>query len=178
MSVQILVLSPDGAPNRWVTIEKAVYYIFKGHVAWSPTDVNYVVRGGVNAVTNQASTLKIPSIIAVKNTRHSSLLPQRRKTPRAIFSRDNNTCAYCGNRFSHANLTQDHIIPKGQGGSDDWTNLISSCFPCNNRKGNRTPEQAQMPLLFEPYAPSRAEYLKFSQPVKLACQEEWINNYV
>ena len=36
-------------------------------------------------------------------------------------------------------------------------NLVISCRPCNQRKGNRTPEQAGMSLLYTPYLPSLYE---------------------
>ena len=175
---QILILTPGGYPMRWVGIERAVYYIFKDAVLWTPTDVGYVVRGGVNAETHLESKLKIPSIMAIRNLEHNDELPRKRKSSRAIFARDGHICAYCGNRFPDSQLTLDHIIPQAQNGSDDWVNLVSSCFPCNNRKGNRTPEEAQMPLRVVPYKPTRAQYLNFIQPVKLECQEQWIESYI
>ena len=33
-------------------------------------------------------------------------------------------------------------------------NVVTACRACNHRKGPRTPEQAQMPLLYTPYVPS------------------------
>jgi 5-methylcytosine-specific restriction endonuclease McrA len=42
----------------------------------------------------------------------------------------------------------------GQRGLDHWMNVVTACKACNHRKGNRTPEQARMPLLFAPYIPS------------------------
>ncbi len=71
-----------------------------------------------------------------------------------VFRRDNNTCQYCGNVFKIADLTIDHIKPKSQGGKLNWKNSATSCFPCNNKKGDRTPDQAQMQLLKEPVVPN------------------------
>jgi 5-methylcytosine-specific restriction endonuclease McrA len=51
-------------------------------------------------------------------------------------------------------LTREHIKPQGQGGQDVWTNVVTACRGCNHRKGNRTPEQARMPLLYVPYKPN------------------------
>lgn len=31
----------------------------------------------------------------------------------------------------------DHVIPTSRGGSDDDSNLVACCWPCNRRKGNR-----------------------------------------
>lgn len=51
-------------------------------------------------------------------------------------------------------MTVDHIIPKSRGGLDTWENLITACFRCNNKKGDRTPAEAKMPLLSTPVKPS------------------------
>jgi len=40
----------------------------------------------------------------------------------------------------------DHVIPRSRGGASTWENLVACCIPCNNRKGNRTPEEAGMKL--------------------------------
>ena len=45
-------------------------------------------------------------------------------------------------------------MPLGQRGQDSWMNVVTACKACNHRKGNRTPEQAHMPLLYAPYIPS------------------------
>lgn len=47
-------------------------------------------------------------------------------------------CAYCG---KEGDLTVDHVIPKSRGGTDAWENLLPACRPCNEAKGNRTPEE-------------------------------------
>lgn len=47
-------------------------------------------------------------------------------------------CAYCG---GPGPLTVDHVIPKSRGGTDAWENLLPACRPCNEAKGNRTPEE-------------------------------------
>lgn len=65
---------------------------------------------------------------------------------KGILIRDNNTCAYCG-KFAN---TVDHIVPRAHGGITEWSNLIASCFPCNQKKRNRTPKEANMKLLFSP----------------------------
>lgn len=48
-----------------------------------------------------------------------------------VLARDDSTCAYCGREAT----TVDHIIAKANGGTDDESNLISACSPCNGRKG-------------------------------------------
>lgn len=68
-----------------------------------------------------------------------------------IYKRDDYQCVYCN---SNKQLTLDHVIPKSRGGSNDWTNLVTCCFKCNLKKGNRTPEEAKMPMRVKPFVPN------------------------
>lgn len=74
--------------------------------------------------------------------------------------RDSFRCAYCGR--SDVPLTLDHIIPKSQGGKDTWENLITACTYCNNKKGDRTPSEANMKILTKPYKPNHIIFIKNS----------------
>ncbi len=178
MDAKILLIDQSGYPYKWVGFERAAYYLFKDAVSWVPTESSYLVQGGINAISQVRSTLKIPAILAIKNAKVGShLVGDKRKSSRAIFRRDSNRCAYCGGSFHDSLLTLDHIQPSSRGGDNSWINLISACFPCNNRKGNRTPVEAGLTLKFQPYTPSKAQYLDFTQPVKLDCQAEWISKF-
>ena len=59
------------------------------------------------------------------------------KTRFEVFKRDNFTCQYCGKSAPEVVLNVDHIEPVSKGGSNDISNLITSCFECNNGKGNK-----------------------------------------
>lgn len=71
-----------------------------------------------------------------------------------VLTRDNYTCAYCG---EHGN-TVDHVHPRSKGGRSSWMNLVAACRTCNNRKRDRTPEEAGMKLRVTPYAPKRKAF--------------------
>jgi 5-methylcytosine-specific restriction endonuclease McrA len=75
-----------------------------------------------------------------------------------ILRRDGFRCQYCGSL--HSQLTVDHIIPKSRGGLDQWENLTAACVGCNNKKGNRTPEEAGMRLMSRPRRPNHVLFLK------------------
>ena len=75
-----------------------------------------------------------------------------------ILRRDGFQCQYCATRKPP--LTVDHIIPRSRGGGDQWENLTAACVKCNNRKGNRTPEESNMPLLSSPRRPHHVLFLK------------------
>lgn len=74
---------------------------------------------------------------------------------RNIFARDRNLCQYCGSRFPSSELSLDHVVPRSQGGTNTWENLVCCCVACNSRKGGRTPEQARMKLTRPPERPKR-----------------------
>ena len=78
---------------------------------------------------------------------------------RNLFTRDNNTCQYCGRHSSELRknefLTRDHVVPKNAGGKDVWSNVVTSCSTCNNKKDNKLLKDIpDMNLLSDPYAPT------------------------
>lgn len=48
-----------------------------------------------------------------------------------VFQRDEFTCQYCGSPAPLVTLHVDHIRPVSKGGTNDLTNLITSCVDCN-----------------------------------------------
>lgn len=62
-----------------------------------------------------------------------------------ILEQFDHRCAYCGTRPSK--LQQEHVIPVQQGGGYTKSNIVPACPPCNFRKGNRTPKEANMKLI-------------------------------
>lgn len=59
-----------------------------------------------------------------------------------IFKRDGNKCRYCGATAEDAPLTIDHVVPVALGGSDEPSNLVSACRPCNAGKSSSSPDAA------------------------------------
>ena len=59
-----------------------------------------------------------------------------------VLIRDGLKCVYCGldgtqsTAAFHQLMVHDHLLPKSRGGSlVDPDNLVTSCWPCNKRKG-------------------------------------------
>lgn len=83
-------------------------------------------------------------------------VPYRREADRAsraeILRRDGHVCQYagCGARAA----TIDHVFPRSRGGGNTWTNLVACCADCNHRKADRTPSEAGMRLVREPFRPA------------------------
>lgn len=66
-------------------------------------------------------------------------MSRRKKLPNRlrfeVLKRDGFACVYCGAAAPAVVLNVDHVVPVVSGGTDDPTNLVSSCATCNNGKG-------------------------------------------
>jgi len=100
-----------------------------------------------------------PTVIRLKNYVN---LPFKKiiLSRKNILKRDGHKCAYCGR--GDLPLTIDHVIPRSKNGEDSWENLVAACLPCNNKKGNRTPEEANLKLQIIPYKPNYIMFIKNS----------------
>lgn len=98
-------------------------------------------------------TIRIPEVVLLI-TFNGYFRQEIRFSRRNIFERDRSTCQYCGERVPKCDLTIDHVVPRSRGGRDTWDNLVLACVPCNVRKGNRTPDEARMPLSRHPGKPA------------------------
>lgn len=172
--MKILKLDKRGLPREWVTVELAATLMAKEKVIWSLGDLNMIMLGGINNL-GQRSKLEIPSIIAVDGDIKSSI-GKISLSNETLFRRDCGRCMYCGQTFSHQILTRDHVIPRGQGGLDVWTNVVASCKRCNNHKACRTPEEAGMPLLAIPFEPNWFEFLFLQNRKILGDQMDYLKN--
>lgn len=101
-----------------------------------------------------------------------------------LFLRDDFTCQYCGIEYPANQLTYDHVIPKSRHKenrkhSTNWTNIVTACVKCNAKKGNKTPEEANMVLLKKPIRPKYSTiYLPWHKDLlnigmSHASYEEW-----
>jgi 5-methylcytosine-specific restriction endonuclease McrA len=171
----ILALDISGVPRAWVAQDDAISYHAKNLVAWSLGEVIARYNGGY-CKNGIRSYLETPSIIAIRG--ESFDFKKNKKvilTNKTLFARDRNTCAYCGSRHSnHQKLSRDHIIPKCDGGVDEWSNVVTSCMPCNQEKGCMSLEKANMQLLYVPYAPNHYENLLLQNRHILADQMEYL----
>ena len=102
---------------------------------------------------------------------------RRQVTNTFLFARDDYTCQYCGRHRKELKgrqfLTRDHVIPISFGGGNGWENVVTACSPCNNRKGNRAPARAGMPLRREPREPNYVHLVWAVRRVTLT-QAHWI----
>jgi 5-methylcytosine-specific restriction endonuclease McrA len=174
MIPSILKLDAGGMPVGWIRWQTAATLYARQRVRWEAGAESFAILGGISSVTGRRSELRIGSIIAVadRSRRYSGSCPML--TNRTLFQRDHNLCMYCGQQFAASELTRDHVIPASRGGASVWENCVTACRHCNQRKDDRTPEEARMKLLAVPYTPNLAEYLILSNRRILADQMEFL----
>ena len=145
----VLVLNRSYEPLMVTNARRAVVLMFLGK---AEDVVNY--KAIVHSPSHQ---MQLPSVVRL----HRYVPVQNMDivlTRKNILKRDNHRCQYCGR--GSLPLTIDHVIPRQLGGGDTWNNLVAACHPCNVRKGNRRPSDAEMNLLKEPHKPSRISYFQ------------------
>lgn len=171
----ILRITAGGFPQNWVHWQEAVLDYAKGHVVWTHGEDTMRVYGGINRMTSKRSYMDIHPIIAVKG--HVSPKVYDHTPPltnRELFSRDSHTCMYCLTEFRDKQLTRDHVVPISRGGKDVWTNVVTACRSCNNRKAARLLSEISMRLKAVPYAPNHAEWLILRNRNILSDQMEFL----
>ena len=169
--LRFLGLDAHGRAMDWLSWQDATCLYARGAVAWTLGDPCLNVHGGINRLSGERSIIHLHPIIAARgHARPQAIDPTPALTNPALFARDQYLCLYCGEQFHRSTLTRDHVQPVSKGGLDIWENVVSACFHCNSRKGNRTPQQATMPLLAVPYRPSWIEHLILSNRNILADQ--------
>ena len=176
---RVLSLDAHGHILNWMHWQDAVCLYVRGAVSWTLGEPCMTVHGGRNRLTGEQSVVELHPIVAARgHANFRSHLPSPALTNPALFARDKQLCLYCGKEYSKHILTRDHVHPISQGGRDTWENVVSSCFRCNSRKGGRTPQQANMPLLAIPYRPSWVEHLILSNRNILADQMAFLKQHL
>jgi 5-methylcytosine-specific restriction endonuclease McrA len=156
-------------PNLTVEVYNADYRVLS-RIPWQEA-VLLILRGAVYVIDvhNPAMHIHSPSLVielpvsvALREYVHIPYRPANRITRDGVLRRDGYTCLYCGGRAD----TVDHILPRCRGGGDNWFNLVAACQSCNGRKGDRTPQEAAMTLIREPFEPKERDRFRGApQPV-------------
>lgn len=137
----VLVLNASYEPINICAARRALVLVLKG-VATPEEYAPQLLRSARQAVP-------LPSVIRLLEYRR---IPQQTRalSRKNILMRDRYTCQYCLRTLPSSELTLDHVIPRSRSGETIWENLVTCCHECNNRKGNRTPEEAGMRLARPP----------------------------
>ena len=149
-----LTLNASYEPLTLVSARRALRLVMDGRAETVEVDPGVVVR-------SEHDELPVPSVIRLSRFVRVPRNLRRGVTNTILFARDRHTCLYCGRHRDKLGrrefLTRDHIIPQSRFDpreeANTWGNVATSCLSCNNRKGDRTPEEARMPLRAHPREP-------------------------
>jgi 5-methylcytosine-specific restriction endonuclease McrA len=145
---QVLVLNTTYEPINVCTAKRAVILVLKGKAE--------LVEAGAHEIRSEKTCLPQPIVIRLSSFVRVPRGDRRRLSRRAVLARDGYRCQYCG---STRHLTLDHIVPRSRGGDTSWENVVTSCAPCNVRKGARLPAEVGMVLRRSPRPPTLADFL-------------------
>lgn len=149
MAQKVLVLNADYNAINLCTINKAFLLVYLNKA-------EMIAHSEDSFLRTISESYALPTIIRLHyyvRIPYKSIVLNRHN----VFKRDHNRCQYCS---SQKHLTLDHVIPKSRGGSTTWDNLTTACKNCNSRKGDQTPEEANMPLKQKPFKPTFIMFLR------------------
>lgn len=143
----VLLLNVGFEPLRVIPWQRAVTMLFLGKVE--------VLEEYEHDIRSVSIKIKAPAVVRLlKFVRIGRRAPPLNRSN--ILARDNFQCQYCLKDLSFSEATLDHVVPRSQGGTTRWDNVVCCCKRCNKKKGGRTPQEAGMQLLRKPV---RADWL-------------------
>ncbi len=144
-ATRTLLLSQGYEPIKVISWQRAITLLSLGKVE--------VVEEYTDEIRTITVVFKIPAVVRLLRAfrRHAKPVKFSRVN---IYARDGYRCQYCGVRCGIGELTYDHVVPRAKGGKTTWENIVSACYPCNGKKGNRTPAEAGMKLKSVPARPA------------------------
>ena len=151
---QVLVLNASYEPLNVTTVRRAHVLVFKGKA-----EVIEELERGLHSASD---TYAWPHVIRLVQYVRVPRSVQRKISRRALFARDGWRCMYCGT--TGGRLTLDHVVPRSRGGESSWENVVTSCAPCNLRKGDRLLEEAGLVLIRAPRAPAPVLFIHLAAP--------------
>jgi len=133
--VGCLALNASFEPLTMVPLRRALRLVIDGKAEIVEADAERHIH-------SERLTLPRPAVIRLKAFVH---VPRRYR------------CQYCGRLGAELKqretLTRDHLVPISRGGTNDWTNVVTACSPCNTRKANHLPDEINMHPIHRPLEP-------------------------
>lgn len=143
---RVLLLNASFEALGTVGVNRAVRLVYIGAAEMIEQDGDRVLRSQYQTIP-RPSVIRLTHYIDVRGRQRRSSSKRNR-----ILARDHFKCQYCAKKGGPFDLTVDHLLPRSRGGQTSPENLVACCFPCNQRKGDRTPEESRMTLLKNPAA--------------------------
>ena len=150
LNAKVLILNQNYEPMSVINAKKAIVLLYLGKAELIEAHNGLQVRA-------VSMSMPFPSIVRLSmyvRVPFKNIILSRKN----ILRRDAHRCQYCGR--GDIPLTIDHVVPLSRGGEDTWENLVCACVQCNNRKGDRTPEEATAPLRRKPMRPNHVTFIR------------------
>jgi hypothetical protein len=135
MNRKVLVLNHNYEPLSVCNVRKAVILLFLGKA-------ELIEASDGRSLHSVSMAMPFPSIVRLS-------IYVRIPFKKIVLSRKNIL-----RRDGH------HVIPRARGGEETWENLVAACVRCNNKKGDRLPGEAQMPLMRRPIRPNHVMFIR------------------
>lgn len=143
---RVLVLDQSYLPHRIVSWQRAVCLLFDGKAE--------IVEEGTGTLRSPSMEMAMPSVVRLVGRARGARRVTLRFSRVNVMTRDGFRCQYCAIRLPMRQLNYDHVLPRSRGGKTTWENVVTACYPCNSKKGDRTPAEAGMTLLKTPVKPA------------------------
>ena len=162
LSRDVLLLNSNYEPLNVCTMRRALGLMIIGKVE--------VLHAREEPLRTAGGPMEAPSVLRMRyNVRRP--MPQLRLSRHSVLARDGYACQYCG--LHGRELTIDHVVPRWAGGPNSWDNMVACCRRCNLKKGDKTPQQANMRLARRPRRPHYVPYLSLPVYLRARTHEEW-----
>jgi 5-methylcytosine-specific restriction endonuclease McrA len=159
--MKTLLLNASYEPLRVITIQRAVVLVL--------TEKAEIVKASDLEYHSERQVVRLPSVIRLLRLVKIPYNARVKLSKKSLIARDGGLCGYCGKEGENI----DHIVPRSKGGKHVWSNVVWSCRPCNDRKADKTLEEAKMKLLVKPYTPKDRVHLILAVGKMEQAEEAW-----
>jgi len=165
-----LVLNANYTPLSWLPLsvipwQQAIKLMMLDRIKVLEIYEDWTVR-------SPSTSFNVPALAITKD--YHSFSKGIRFSRQNLYIRDLFQCQYCAETFDYHELNIDHVIPLSKGGKTNWENCVTSCIPCNSRKGNRLRKPIREP--FKPdYWTLTARRKQYTYDLKHPSWRDYIN---
>jgi len=138
---RVLVLNASYEPLNVCSLRRAHVLVWKGKAE--------IIESHERPLRSACTYFQRPHVIRLVTYVRVPRGVTRRISRRVLFARDGWQCV-------------DHVVPRSRGGTSVWENVVTSCAPCNHRKGDRLLEETSMTLRHTPRPPTPVLFIRLA----------------
>lgn len=150
--MKVLALSSNYEPLGVISWIRAVTLIYSNKVV--------TLEEYEHEIHSPSTSIKAPAVVLFKNNYVGRRIKNSiRFSRKNVWLRDEGKCQYCQKNVNLSSFTIDHVIPKTGGGQTMWDNVVTCCYFCNQKKGNKSLKEVGFHLNKLPRKPMRLPYI-------------------